>query len=84
MKALLTGGAAKPRLRAIARDHGYRSQEQFSRAFRSRFGITPNQFYELVRRKDHAGLAAQAQRAGFAHHNFWIEYVTSPGIGHDS
>jgi AraC-like DNA-binding protein len=77
MKALLTGGAAKPRLRAIARDHGYPTQQQFSRAFRARFGITPNQFYELVRRQDHAGLAAQAQRVGFAHHNFWIEYVAS-------
>jgi hypothetical protein len=40
-------------------------------------GITPNQFYELVRRQGHAGLAAQAQGAGFAHHNFWIEYVAS-------
>ena len=77
MKSLLTGGAAKPRLRAIARDHGYLTQEQFSRAFRTRFDITPHQFYEMVQRQDHAGLAAQAQRAGFAHHHAWIEYVTS-------
>jgi AraC-like DNA-binding protein len=84
MKSLLTGSAAKPRLRAIARDHGYLTQEQFSRAFRARFGITPHQFYEMVRRQDHAGLAAQAQRAGFAHHNAWIEYVTSLHADRDS
>jgi AraC-like DNA-binding protein len=84
MKSLLTGNAAKPRLRAIARDHGYQTQEQFSRAFRTRFGITPYQFYEMVRRQDHAGLAAQAQGAGFVHHNAWIEYVTSLDASRDS
>jgi AraC-like DNA-binding protein len=84
MKSLLTGSAAKPRLRAIARDHGYGTQEQFSRAFRTRFGVTPHQFYEMVRRQDHAGLAAQARRAGFDHHHAWIEYVTSQDTVHGS
>jgi hypothetical protein len=41
----------------------------------NRFGITPHQFYEMVRRRDHEGLSAQAQRAGFDHHNAWIEYL---------
>jgi AraC-like DNA-binding protein len=36
MKSLLTGGAAKPRLRAILRAI-YLTQEQFSRAFCARF-----------------------------------------------
>lgn len=84
MKALLTGNAAKARLRTVARDHGYNTQEQFSRAFRTRFDITPHQFYEMVRRQDHAGLAAQAQRAGFVHHNAWIEYLTAREAAGDS
>jgi AraC-like DNA-binding protein len=83
MKSLLTGTAAKPLLRSIARDHGYINKEQFSRAFRARFGITPYQFYEMVRRRDHAGLSAQAQRAGFVHHNAWIEYNAALNAGPD-
>lgn len=78
MKALLTGGGAKPPLRAVARDHGFQTEVPFSRAFRTRFGITPNQFYDMVRRQDHAGLAAQAERAGFANLQAWIEHITAP------
>jgi AraC-like DNA-binding protein len=78
MRTLLNGGGAKPALRAIARDHGFASEEQFSRAFRTRFGITPTQFYDMVRRKDQAGLAAQAERAGFANLHAWIEHMTEP------
>ena len=77
MKALLTGGGAKPPLRAVACDHGFQTEVQFSRAFRRRFGITPNQFYDMVRRQDHAGLAAQAERAGFANLQAWIEHITA-------
>ncbi len=79
MKALLAGHAAKPPLRAIARAHGFQTEEQFSRAFRSRFGITPYQFHDMVQRKDHAGLAAQAERAGFANLHAWIKHVTESG-----
>jgi AraC-like DNA-binding protein len=80
MKALLAGSASKPALRAIAHQHGFQTEEQFSRAFRTRFGITPYQFYDMVRRKDQAGLAAQAERAGFANLRAWIEHITEPGI----
>jgi AraC-like DNA-binding protein len=65
MKALLSGSAEKAPLRSIARNVGFDSEAQLSRAFRGRFGVTPHRFYEMVRRKDHAGLAAQAERAGF-------------------
>jgi AraC-like DNA-binding protein len=77
MKALLTGSAPKPPLRAIARNHGFQTEEQFSRAFRARFGITPYQFCDMVRRRDHAGLAAQAERAGFSNLHAWIEHITN-------
>jgi AraC-like DNA-binding protein len=60
--------------------HGFQTEEQFSRAFRARFGVTPYQFYDMVRRKDQAGLAAQAERAGFANLRAWIEHITEPGI----
>jgi AraC-like DNA-binding protein len=60
-------------LRAIAQDHGFSSEEQYSRAFRTRFGITPLQFYELVRRRDTAALAAQAERFGFEGLLRWIK-----------
>jgi AraC-like DNA-binding protein len=79
MKALLTGSAAKPALRAIARDHGFDTPAQFARAFRARFGVTPAQFYDMVRRKDEAALAAQAERAGFANLQAWIEHIRADG-----
>lgn len=79
MKTLLTGSAAKPPLRAIARDHGFATEEQFNRSFRTRFGLTPYQFYDLVRRRDAAALAAQAERAGFSNLLAWIQQVTEPG-----
>jgi AraC-like DNA-binding protein len=78
MKALLTGSAAKPPLRAVARDHGFATEEQFSRAFRTRFGVTPHQFYDMVRRRDHVALAAQAERAGFSNLLAWINQVMDP------
>jgi AraC-like DNA-binding protein len=81
MNTLLTGSAAKPPLRAIARDHGFPTEEQFNRAFRTRFGLTPYQFYDLVRRRDAAALAAQAERAGFTNLLAWIRQVTEPGSG---
>jgi hypothetical protein len=80
MKALFTCKAPKPPLRAIARDHGFRNEQQFTRAFRTRFGITPYQFYDSARRRDFAGLAAQAERAGFSNLDAWIKYMTEGGM----
>jgi AraC-like DNA-binding protein len=79
MRVLLTGTAAKPPLRAIARDHGFSSEEQYSRAFRARFGVTPYQFYDMVRRKDTAALAAQAERFGFTGLLKWIKEMVESG-----
>jgi AraC-like DNA-binding protein len=73
MKVLLNGGGPKPPLRAIASDHGFEGEQQFSRAFRARFDLTPYQFYDMVRRRDQAGLAAQAKRVGFSNLQAWIE-----------
>jgi AraC-like DNA-binding protein len=81
MKALLTGSAAKPPLRAIARDLGFATEPQLGRAFRTRFGVTPHQFYDMVRRRDHAALAAQAERAGFAHLMASISDAVEPDGG---
>jgi AraC-like DNA-binding protein len=80
MRVLLNGGSAKPALRAIARDHGFVGEEQFARAFRARFGVTPTQFYDMARRQDQAGLAALAERAGFANLQAWIAHMRDPGI----
>lgn len=65
--------SAKPALRTIARDHGFQSEEQLTRSFRGRFGLTPHQFNAMVRRKDDAGLAELAQRPEFANLQTWIE-----------
>jgi AraC-like DNA-binding protein len=73
MRVLLTGRAVKPPLRVIARDHGFSSEEQYSRAFRARFGATPYQFHDMVRRKDTEALAAQAERFGFPGLVKWIK-----------
>jgi AraC-like DNA-binding protein len=80
IRALLTGTAARPPLRAIAYDHGFSSEEQCSRAFRTRFGITPYQFYDMVRRKDTAALAAQAERFGFEGLLKWIREGMESGL----
>jgi AraC-like DNA-binding protein len=76
MRVLLTGTSAKPPLNAIARNHGFSSEEQYSRAFRARFGSTPYQFYDMVRRKDTEALAAQAERFGFPSLLKWIKEMT--------
>lgn len=73
VRVLLTSTAAKSPLRSIARDHGFSSEEQYSRAFRARFGTTPYQFYDMVRRKDTEALAAQAERFGFPGLLKWIK-----------
>ena len=73
MKLLLNGKSAKPALRTIVRNHGFQNEEQLNRSFRARFGLTPHQFHAMVRRKDYAGLAAQAERGGFANLQAWIE-----------
>jgi len=73
MKALLSAKSATPPLRAIVRNHGFQSEEQLTRSFRARFGLTPHRFHAMVRRKDYAGLAAQAERGGFANLQAWIE-----------
>jgi AraC-like DNA-binding protein len=73
VRVLLTSTAAKPPLRSIARDHGFSSEEQYSRAFRVRFGTTPYRFYDMVRRKDTEALAAQAERFGFTSLSEWIK-----------
>jgi AraC-like DNA-binding protein len=80
MRALLNGGGEKPALRTVARDHGFAGEEQFARAFRARFGVTPYQFYDMVRRQDEPGLAAQAERAGFANLQAWLAHMRDPGI----
>jgi len=77
MKSLLNGKAAKPSLRKIMRNHGFQSEEQLTRSFRTRFGLTPHQFHAMVRRKDDAGLAELAQRAGFTNLQAWIESFPS-------
>jgi AraC-like DNA-binding protein len=71
VRVLLT--AAKPSLRMIARDHGFSSEEQYSRAFRARFGTTLYRFHDMVRRKDTEALAAQAERFGFPGLLKWIK-----------
>jgi AraC-like DNA-binding protein len=81
MRILLTSTAAKPPLRSIARDHGFSSEEQYSRAFRARFGTTPYQFYDIVRRKDTDALAAQAERFGFPGLLKWITENIEAGSG---
>ena len=73
VRVLLTSTAVKPPLRAIARDHGFSSEEQYSRMFRTRFGTTPSQFYDMVRRKDAHALAAQAERFNFPGLLKWIK-----------
>ena len=70
---MLSSTAAKPPIRAIARDHGFSSEEQFSRMFRARFGTTPSQFHDMVRRKDAHALAAQAERFNFPGLLKWIK-----------
>jgi AraC-like DNA-binding protein len=73
VRVLLTSTTAKPSLRTIARDHGFSSEEQYSRAFRTRFGTTPYKFHDMVRRKDTEALAAQAERFGFPLLLKWIK-----------
>jgi AraC-like DNA-binding protein len=73
VRVLLTSTTAKPSLRTIARDHGFSSEEQYSRAFRTRFGTTPYRFHDMVRRKDTEALAAQAERFGFPGLLKWIK-----------
>jgi AraC-like DNA-binding protein len=81
VKALLDTNAERPPLRLIARDYGFQSEEQLSRAFRARFAATPSQFHDMVRRRDHAGLAEQAERAGFANVQAWIEALPAGDAG---
>jgi AraC-like DNA-binding protein len=52
VRSLLDTQAERPALRVIARDHGFQSEEQLSRAFRTRFGVTPAQFHDMVHRRD--------------------------------
>jgi len=42
----------------------------------------PYQFYDMVRRKDHAGLAARAERTGFPNLHAWIEDLAGSSIEH--
>jgi AraC-like DNA-binding protein len=79
LRVLLSGTAVRPPLRAIARDHGFSSEEHYSRAFRKRFGMTPSQFYDMVRRKDSVALAAQAERFGFTGLAIWIKQTIEAG-----
>jgi AraC-like DNA-binding protein len=81
---MLTTVATKPSLRKIAADYGFRGETHFSRAFRARFGITPRAFHDMVSRKDHTELTAQAQRAGFASLQAWLDFVShEPGADAD-
>jgi AraC-like DNA-binding protein len=80
LRVLLSGTAVRPPLRKIARDHGFSSEEQYGRAFRKRFGTTPPQFYDMVRRKDTVALAAQAERFGFTLLEIWIKQMIEAGI----
>jgi AraC-like DNA-binding protein len=81
MKAMLTTVTTKPSLPKLVANYGFRSETHFSRAFRARFGVTPRAFHDMVRRKDHAELAAQAQRAGFASLQAWLDFVSGAPAG---
>jgi hypothetical protein len=50
----------------------------------NRFGITPHQFYEMARRRDHEGFSAQAQRAGFDQPQRLDQVLASLDAGHGS
>jgi AraC-like DNA-binding protein len=78
MKALLTGVLAKPPLREIARETGFSSEAHLARAFRTRFKLTPGQFYDLVRAKDYAALTRQAELAGFGNLQTWLDRLSGP------
>jgi AraC-like DNA-binding protein len=64
--ALLGTRAERPPLRVIARDHGFHGEEQLSRSLRTRFGVTPAQFYDMVRppRSCRPGGASRTRRIG--------------------
>jgi hypothetical protein len=57
-----------------------KTRQNKNRAFRARFGITPHQSYDMVRRKDTAALAAQAERFGFEGLLKWIKEGIESGL----
>lgn len=75
LRLLLTGDVADQPWWKLAADHGFDGEAQFSRAFARRFGVTPRGFHDMVRRRDHDGLTAQAQRAGFITLQAWLDHV---------
>lgn len=74
MKEILAGIAATELPRSLGQEHGFRSETHFNRAFRARFGVSPRAFHDMVRRKDHAALLAQAQHAGLTSFQAWIDH----------
>jgi AraC-like DNA-binding protein len=76
LKELLAGLSTRATLRGVAQSCGFRSEIHFSRAFRARFGVTPRVFRDMVGRKDHAALTAQARRAGFTSFQAWIDHAS--------
>jgi len=75
LRLLLTGQAANRPWWKLAVDHGFSSETQLARAFSRCFGVTPRAFHDMIARKDHAGLTAQAQRAGFVTLQAWLDHV---------
>ena len=75
LRVLLTVDVTDQPWWKLAADHGFHGQAQFSRAFARRFGVTPRGFHDMVRRRDHDGLTAQAQRAGFITLQAWLDHV---------
>jgi AraC-like DNA-binding protein len=78
-QTLLSARAIRPVWRDIAIQHGFVSYSQFSRAFRTHFGMTPRAFHDLVRRQDRSELLAQAWRAGYLSSRAWVEYLAGHG-----
>lgn len=71
MTALIEAGP-NPIFRDIAEAHGFRSEGHFTRAFRSRYGITPRAPRELVQRRDLTSLQQMARAAGFNSFENWL------------
>jgi AraC-like DNA-binding protein len=79
LRLLLTGQVTNQPWWKLAVDHGFSSETQLARAFSRRFGVTPRNFHDMISRKDHEGLTAQAQRAGFVTLQAWLDHLAGRG-----
>ncbi|MGE0501823.1 MAG: helix-turn-helix domain-containing protein [Rhizobiaceae bacterium] len=78
-KELLTGLGAGPSMRLLTASLGFRSEAQFSRAFRKRFGLTPRGFHGLIVAGEQEKLIEQARRDGHGLQEKWIDYLSRRG-----